>query len=256
MERLARMPLMRRILVILAVSVSVSVSDSDSVSASDSDSVSAVRAPVVVELFSSEGCSSCPPADTLLARLDHDQPVAGAQVIALEFHVDYWNQLGWTDPFSQATFTARQRMHAYYMNANRLYTPQMVVDGRSELVGSNASGAASAIATAARASHVAIKLSRQGDTLSIDAGAAPPAEGVTHLLLVTTERGLRTNVTAGENRGETLAHGPIVRTMRAIGDLTARGLTTQVQQPKKAGTNVVVLVEGRDTLHVLGAAIE
>lgn len=214
-----------------------------------------VRVPVVVELFSSEGCSSCPPADTLLARLDRDQPIAGVQVIALELHVDYWNELGWTDPFSQAAFTARQRMHNYAMGTHRMYTPQMVVDGRSELVGSNSTGANLAIAQAGRVAHVSVKVTRRtNDTIVIETASAPSTEGTCHAMLATTERGLHTNVTSGENSGETLAHGPITRTLRFIADLGPTGLTTQVQQPLKAGTRVVVFVEGRDSLHVLGAA--
>ena len=214
-----------------------------------------VRVPVVVELYSSEGCSSCPPADTLLARLDRDQPIAGVEIIALELHVDYWNRLGWTDPFSQPTFTARQRMHDYFLGSSSVYTPQMVVDGRSELVGSNTLGATVAIQQAARSPHVALRVSRATpDTITIATGSAPPAEGVCHVMLATTERGLRTRVTAGENAGSVLVHGPVVRTLRYIGDLGPNGLTTQVHQPVQPGVRVVAFVEGRDSLHVLGAA--
>jgi hypothetical protein len=219
-----------------------------------SNAADAPRVPVVVELFSSEGCSSCPPADVVLAKLDREQPVAGAEVIALELHVDYWNRLGWTDPFSQASFSARQRMHAYTMHSSSVYTPQMVIDGTGELVGSNESGAKAAIERAARAPHVPVKLARDGDAIAIDIEAAPAGEGTTHAMLATTERGLRTNVTAGENRGETLAHGPVVRSLRFVADLGATGLHTRVTQSRVAGTRVVVFVEGRDSLHVLGAA--
>jgi len=216
--------------------------------------ITGARVPVVVELFSSEGCSSCPPADALLARLDRDQPVAGAEVLALEMHVDYWNQLGWTDPFSQAAFSARQRAHAGAMGTRSIYTPQMIVDGRDEFVGSSALLATRAIERTARAAHVAVKLERRGDDVAIDAGPAAPSEGATRAMLAITERGLRTNVTAGENRGETLAHGPVVRALRAVGDLGPQGLKATIAQPARLGARVVVFVEGRDSLRVLGAA--
>ncbi len=242
------MRFMKRLLLASAATVVVTTSGAGSVSAD------APRVPVVVELFSSEGCSSCPPADAVLAKLDREQPVAGAEVIALELHVDYWNRLGWTDPFSQASFSARQRMHAYFMHSASVYTPQMVVDGRDELVGSNESGARAAIERAARSPHVSVRLAREGDAIAIDVGAAPSGEGAAHAMLATTERGLRTNVTAGENRGETLAHGPVARSLRYVADLGASGLHTRVTQARAAGTRVVVFVEGRDSLHVLGAA--
>jgi len=212
------------------------------------------RVPVVVELFSSEGCSSCPPADVLLARLDRDQPIAGVDVIALEMHVDYWNSLGWTDPFSQAAFSARQRTHAYALGTRSVYTPQMVVDGRDELVGSSAMGARLAIERAGRAPHVPVKLSRAGDEIAIEIAAAPASEGVCHAMIATTERGLSTRVTSGENAGATLAHGPVVRTLRWVADLGPRGLVTRVREPARSGRRVVVFVESRDMLHVLGAA--
>lgn len=205
------------------------------------------RVPVVVELFSSEGCSSCPPADALLARLDRDQPIAGAEVIALEFHVDYWNYLGWSDPFSQAAFSARQRKRAQYMGNSGVYTPQMVVDGRDEFTGSRETAARSAIERAAHEAHVPVKLARERDAITIDVGPITTNE-TTRLMMAVTERGLSTNVRAGENRGETLAHGPVVRSLRDL------GAERRVVQPRVAGRRVVVFVETRDSMHVLGAA--
>ncbi|MBC8645642.1 MAG: DUF1223 domain-containing protein, partial [Thermoanaerobaculia bacterium] len=96
------------------------------------------RTPVVVELFTSEGCSSCPAADALLARLVATQPVAGAEVVALSEHVDYWNRLGWADPFASKQFSQRQGDYAAASRQSRVYTPQMVVDGGAEFVGSDA----------------------------------------------------------------------------------------------------------------------
>src|SRR2546422_895176 len=94
------------------------------------------RTPVLVELFTSEGCSSCPPADALLAKLEIQQPIAGAEIVAMEEHVDYWNQQGWMDPFSSEQWTERQQRYAATRRDQGIYTPQMVVDGRAEFVGS------------------------------------------------------------------------------------------------------------------------
>src|SRR6516162_9524555 len=108
------------------------------------------RPPVLVELFTSEGCSSCPPADAALAALARDPAFRTAEVIALELHVDYWNHLGWADPFSSAAFTTRQQGYAEAFGQRGTSTPQLVVDGAAELVGSNEAGARTAVAAAAR----------------------------------------------------------------------------------------------------------
>ena len=134
--------------------------------------------PVVVELFTSEGCSSCPPADALLQRLAAAGQ-DGVRVIALGEHVDYWDRLGWKDRFSSGELTARQRTYASRFNIDSIYTPQMVVDGRTEFVGSDASAARSAITKAAAARHGTVTLALEGAPerpAPQPAGVARPSE--------------------------------------------------------------------------------
>src|ERR1700685_3804980 len=116
-------------------------------------------APVIVELFTSEGCSSCPAADRLLTRLQQTQPVPGAQVIGIEEHIYYWNQLGWTDPFSSPQYRARQNDYAMAFHASNIYTPQMVVNGSVEFVGSDMDRAYREIGAAAQAETTPVELS-------------------------------------------------------------------------------------------------
>ncbi len=128
----------------------------------------AAATPVLVELFTSEGCSSCPPADALLSRLGRTQPVRGADIIALEEHVDYWDRLGWKDPFSSEAATARQSEYGEAFGGNQVYTPQMIVDGRAEFVGSSDTDALRAIRAASQTPKPAIQLSWEaGDSLAI-----------------------------------------------------------------------------------------
>src|ERR1700716_561296 len=117
------------------------------------------RVPVVLELFTSEGCSSCPPADALLARVAEQQPVGGADVIALEEHVDYWDHQGWVDPFSSAQWTQRQRDYALRFSDHGVYTPQLVVNGRSGFVGSRAAETYRAITGAMGQDHTVLVVS-------------------------------------------------------------------------------------------------
>src|SRR5712692_9959316 len=138
------------------------------------------RVPVLLELFTSEGCSSCPPADRLLEVLDQKQPVPGAELIVLSEHVDYWDQLGWRDPFSSPQYTARQQEYASKLRRDGVYTPQLVVDGRFGFVGSDGHEAASAIHKAMREPKIAIAISniaRDGNQIAAHIELPASAQG-------------------------------------------------------------------------------
>src|SRR5260370_28656500 len=132
----------------LALTLAVPCQAGPPQSAAGTATSASVRVPVVLELFTSEGCSSCPPADALLAKLEEQQPVAGAEIIALEEHVDYWDHEGWIDPFSSGQWTQRQQVYAAGFADHGVYTPELVVDGRTGSVGSHQSHAYRAIASA------------------------------------------------------------------------------------------------------------
>jgi hypothetical protein len=180
------------------------------------------KQPVLVELFTSEGCSSCPPADSLLKQISEQQPFDGIEVIALEEHVDYWNHDGWTDPFSSSDFTRRQQDYATYLPGSSVYTPQMIVDGHAQFVGSHTQEAQDQILSAA--SHPKPRLAlKQTDSakphscsfeLSLDPFSAPPSSSPLELWVAIAEKGLHSDVTAGENSGSSLYHAPIVRQLR------------------------------------------
>lgn len=175
------------------------------------------RSAVLVELFTSEGCSSCPPADELLIQLTTKQPVAGAQIVALGQHVDYWNRLGWTDPFSAASFSQRQSWYAEGFRSNGPYTPQMVVDGHIEFVGNDQRKAIRAVEEAARVAKLPTSIT-WGDevSVSIEAGELKsPAE----VFVAIVENGLTSAVKRGENGGRNLRHAAVVRNWQSVGTM-------------------------------------
>ncbi len=186
------------------------------------------RQPVIVELFTSEGCSSCPPADALLKELSELQPIPGADIIALEEHVDYWDHLGWRDPYSSFTFTERQTDYSKAFGGDGVYTPQMVVDGESEFVGSRSREARSVIQKAASQPKLLIELSAvpgsPADTAAFDVkvnrlGALGKGREL-DLWIAITETGLHTDVKSGENSGENLQHAAIVRILQQASPLS------------------------------------
>ena len=167
------------------------------------------RTPVLVELFTSEGCSSCPPADDFLIRLEREQPVPDAEIIAISEHVDYWNRLGWADPFSSAAFSERQNQYARAFGTNQIYTPQMVVDGRTEFIGSQEGKARREIAQAAQAPKAKVGLVKESahphDDLifmHVSVGQLPriTPNDTGEVWLAITEGELSTDVRRGEKR--------------------------------------------------------
>src|SRR5215472_7664237 len=177
---------------------------------------------VLVELFTSEGCSSCPPADALLERLDRGQPISGAQIVVLSEHVDYWNHIGWADPYSSPAFSARQQQYARRFRTQGPYTPQMVVDGRSEFVGSDARAAESAIRSAAKYPKTAIRISEDGPAV-IDVAPLPPGTARKAAVFATYAMDSGTqDVVRGENKGRRLDHVAIAKELKQIGTVDDR----------------------------------
>jgi hypothetical protein len=222
--------------------------------------------PVVVELFTSEGCSDCPPADVVLQKLIDGQPVAGADVIALGEHVDYWDQQGWRDRFSSAASTFRQRLYVSRFALESAYTPQMVVDGRAQFVGSDGRAALQAIERAAAAPHATVRLEvdvRDANALGIVATVSDPSNlsrgDRADVTAVITEDHLRSEVTRGENRGRTLSHAAVVRSTTSLGQMSAGDVTLRGTVPIDAGwkrdeLKAVVYVQGQRGRAILGAA--
>ncbi len=205
---------------------------------------------VLVELFTSQGCSSCPPADALLAKLDED-----SNIVVLSEHVDYWNYLGWRDPFSSAAFSERQAAYVRRFGLRSAYTPQMVVDGQIEFVGSDGGFAKKTIERAARAPKSPITITRDGDTVRVEAPAGAKAE----LWIALARHTGASNVPRGENAGRHLKHVAVVRSLVKAGDVGKdKPLTYTLKLPQpEAGTSgwrVIAFLQEPGVGKVLGAA--
>lgn len=220
-------------------------------------SASAARRPVLLELFTSEGCSSCPPADRLLEKLDGTQPVSGAELIVLSEHVDYWNRLGWADPFSSPLFTERQQDYVTHLRLQTAYTPQLVVDGQQEVVGSDERGAEAAIHTAETRPKTAIGLQaqRSGASVTVALSVNSGARGAKLFVVLADDR-QQSQVTRGENAGHTLRYVAVVRTLQLAGNLDARGqFEKQLTLPsQRARCRVIAFLQDARSGKILGAA--
>jgi hypothetical protein len=234
--------------------------------ASDMPSSSNSRTPILVELFTSEGCSSCPPADALLQKFDQ-QPIAGEQLIVLSEHVDYWNHIGWKDPYSSRFYSDRQGTYAQRLGDD-VYTPQMVVDGTSHFVGSDTALAGKALAKALTTPKIAVALS------SVSPGA-------TNVLLAHLETGellesfglrdadvyvaialnhAESQVSGGENSGRKLSHIAVVKSIVKVGRLKkGQAFAQDVQLKLDSGTDahnlrLIAFVQEPGQGRVIGAA--
>lgn len=203
--------------------------------------------PVVGELFTSEGCSSCPPADAKVAELARTRP----DLLLLTFHVTYWNHLGWHDPYSFEGATQRQQRYVALGVSPEVYTPALIVDGKLDAVGSGGSAVDRTLRQAALSKETAapidVQRSPAGLTVSVGAGSGTGA-----LLLVGYDRLHQTAVGSGENGGHTLTEANIVRSMAVLG--TWSGKPIRVQVPNPAGQEVAVLLQ-RDDGHIIGAGV-
>ncbi len=218
----------------------------------------AAKSPVLVELFTSEGCSSCPPADRLLTSLDKDQMVNGAEVITLGFHVDYWDHGGWRDRFSSAEYTRRQEAYVRRFGLDSSYTPQAVIDGAVEAVGNNRESVKDAINSAAASPKAVISAEIVGDKLRIELSEIPAKQAST-VYLAAAENGLVSNVSGGENSGSQLSHVSVVREMRVVGKLDAGQTTAKMEAAlpvnsawKAPNLRYVVFVQENASLKILG----
>jgi hypothetical protein len=216
---------------------------------------------VIVELFSSEGCSSCPPADAYLATLDRTQPVEGVAVIALEENVDYWDRLGWRDPFGSPAFSERQQEYARVLADHQVFTPEIVFDGHVVMPGGDEDAARRLMQQSAREPKAHVTVRREGSRVSVDVAGVPAGSGedVAEVWLAITESGLATDVKAGENAGRHLVHGPIVRRLRSLGRVAGGVFHADATIDAEAGWNAnalraVAFVQLVKSRRIVGAA--
>ena len=228
------------------------------------------RKPVLVELFTAEGCSTCPPAEAMALKMEQ-QVLPGADVIVLEEHVDYWNQYGWIDPFSSGEWTERQRDYVSKLADKSPYTPEMVVDGQTQFVGNNGREAQQAIEKAVREPETSVTVTggKQDPKDSADFEVSVgELEGNTsgdtaEVWLAVTEDGLHSSVTRGENAGHVLNHAAVLRSLHKIGVAQAKGEKTSFAANsrvkfksdwKRENLRVVVFVQEKKSRKILGAA--
>jgi hypothetical protein len=185
------------------------------------------EAPLVIELFTSQGCSSSPPADALLGKLAAAGHSDGRPIVALSFHVDYWNDLGWADPFSTPAWTARQQQYARALGDRSVYTPELVVAGGAGMVGSQAGTVSHAIAAAPKQQAIAATAVWTADALTVDATAPEGAD----VWVAVWEDAAKTKVTRGENSGESLLGDRVVRKLERV---ALSGRTGKVSVPLAA----------------------
>jgi hypothetical protein len=228
---------------------------------------SSERVSVLAELFTSEGCSSCPPADRLLESLD-TQPMPGVEIIVLSEHVDYWNHDGWTDPYSSADFSERQRVYAKQLKLAEVYTPQLVIDGRRQMSGNNVKEAESALRdsrtlpkTELHITHTTADPGRL--RVEIESAAATlPGVHALDVYLVLALNHAESQVTRGENANRHLTHTAVVRKIKRVGKVVSgRPFSQNVELKIDAQTNphdlrLVAFLQDADSGRVFGATMK
>jgi hypothetical protein len=205
------------------------------------------EAPLVIELFTSQGCSSCPAAERLLDKLARTGTVAGRPIAPLAFHVDYWDDLGWKDPFASPAWTERQRQYADALD-DRIYTPELVVAGRVGVVGSNATSVLRAIANAPAQHKLDAHATWSATSLVVEATAPAGAD----VIVAVWQDGTKTNVPRGENAGATLTGDRIVRRLERVATAGTRGTKTITIDRSMSGA---VVFAQRTDRKIVGATL-
>jgi hypothetical protein len=216
------------------------------------------RVPVIAELFTSEGCSSCPPADALLEMWLQEQPLKGVFVVPLSEHVTYWDHQGWKDPFSAQQYTARQQQYGIRFNLDSIYTPQLVIDGTREFVGSDKRAIERALTDAAKTPKPALKVTATVNDGSLNMTASGPgltAEKDAELVFAVTEDHLVIDVPRGENAKRTLKHSGVVRWLSSAGDSGQSTSATAKLAPNwhRGNLRVVAFVQSRKNHRIIAA---
>jgi len=217
------------------------------------------RVPVLLELFTSEGCSSCPPADRLLESLDR-QPTASADLFVLSEHVDYWNYLGWSDPYSSAFFSARQQTYSKRLGTP-VYTPQLVIDGHLQATGSDRQQVTQAIARAVRDAKlpVSVRAARSGNGGTIHVEANSSGKKADLYIAIAADRA-RSQVIRGENGGHMLTHVAVTQSIIKIGrwegaPLSARDISLPSLTHTEANEiRIIAMLQDPETGRILGVA--
>jgi len=238
------------------------------VSTPPAESASHARTAVLVELFTSEGCSSCPPADAFLQKLDV-QPISGEEMIVLSEHVDYWNHIGWKDPYSSHFYSERQSAYARRLGLSDVYTPQIIVDGTSQFVGSDEALADKAFAKALTKPKITMRLTSISISATdvllahLETGALQESFGLpmADVYVAVAQNRAESQVAHGENAGRTLTHTAVVRSIVRVGSIRqGQAFAQDIQIKLDPGTDahnlrLITFVQEPGQGRVIGAAM-
>jgi len=232
------------------------------------DTRGATTSPILLELFTSEGCSSCPPADKLMEELDSSQPIPGAQIIALSEHVDYWDHEGWKDPYGSHSLSERQTDYAHALGLNTVYTPQIIVDGFRELKGSDSQGIVQVFEKATAEPKIPVRISAvHFESARATAHAHVEVDGVSakrnaDIYMAVALDHAESQVLNGENQGKHLTHVAVVQVLKKIGKLEKSKdfrQDAEIKLPSAAdpkNVRVVAFVQESGPGKVIGAAMQ
>lgn len=215
---------------------------------------------VMLELFTSEGCPTCPPADANLASIEREQSFAGTEVVTLALHVDYWNSVSWKDVYSSPLFSRRQKLYEQALKIDQSYTPQMVVDGRFEFTGVNMTKARKSITDAAKIQKASIEMTAANEKLKIKINDAPAHQDASIFLAITEDK-LTSNRKINKTSDKNPAHVSVVRNLTPIGMLTAAQTSLELEtalqiQPdwKRENLKIVVFIQENTSRKILGVS--